>query len=192
VGGAVAPTLTLDPAELRMLEASEQDKSRWLRVTVNGCAYSGCGRGWRYRDGYEQTYVGWVDKLKLPDGPHVGGCMLDSEGLATISYVIAARFDEVELVEEYTCRRMTRATMRRTHAAACSRSRTRRRAGASSRTSSADRGDPSEPEPSRPRRCAVCGEDISELRADARACRREPAVRQRWPRARSSSQGGWG
>ena len=93
MGGAVAPTLTLDR------EASEEDKSRCLRVTVNACAYSCCGRGWQRRDGYEQTYVGWVDNLKLSDGPHVGSFMLYSEGLGTISYVIAAGFDEVELVE---------------------------------------------------------------------------------------------
>lgn len=104
----------IDEPELALLQASAADK-RAVRVVVTGCAYSCCGRGWQRRDGYEQEFVGWVDNLDVPDDaaqliaaasgtgfkpPAMQGeFMLYSEGLGTISYVVAVRLHEVELVE---------------------------------------------------------------------------------------------
>ena len=56
----------VDADELALLEQSQRDHSV-LEVIVNGCAHSCCGRGWQRRDGYEQTYYGYVDNLKLPE-----------------------------------------------------------------------------------------------------------------------------
>jgi hypothetical protein len=99
--------VALSEPEVELLRASQRDKSQLVRVVVNGCAYSCCGKGWRRRDGYEQDYIGYIDNLKEPetvelagqDVTHAGTFMLYAAGIGTISYVIACRFFEVELVE---------------------------------------------------------------------------------------------
>lgn len=94
-------TVRLESAEVALLRASVADH-RPLRIVVNACAYSCCGRGWRRRDGYLQEYVGYIDNLTEPDEARgiVRTFMLYSVGLGTISYVVAVRDFEVELVEE--------------------------------------------------------------------------------------------
>jgi hypothetical protein len=87
----------VDPQELELLEHSRRFHDT-LQVVFSGCAHSCCGRGWRRRDGYEQTYYGRVDNLHLPDGVNVGTFMLLSAGIGALSYVIAVRFDEVEAI----------------------------------------------------------------------------------------------
>lgn len=47
------------------------------------------------RDGYEQTYHGYIDNFGEPEGNKVGTFMAYSLGLGTISYVLAVRFGEV-------------------------------------------------------------------------------------------------
>lgn len=94
--------MTLDATELEQLRASAINcggDARLLDIVVNACAYSCCGRGWRRRDGYEQSYRGWVDNLQLPDDLHDGSFMLYSPGIGTISYVVAVRFSEVEAID---------------------------------------------------------------------------------------------
>ena len=90
----------IDDEELALLRRSQRTHED-VQVVVNRCAYSCCGRGWRRRDGYEQTSVGYVDNLKLDDTARglIGTFMLYGVGLGSVSYVIAARFDEVEVVE---------------------------------------------------------------------------------------------
>ena len=55
-------------------------------------------RGWKRRDGYWRTYSGRSDNRKLSAIGNVGAFMLYSAGIDTLSYVIAARFDEVEQI----------------------------------------------------------------------------------------------
>jgi hypothetical protein len=91
----------IDERELGLLRSSALNAGgdgRILSVITHGCAFSCCGRGWQRRDGYEQTYKGWIDNLRLPEGPNVGSFMLYSPGLGTLSYVVAMRFDEVEYI----------------------------------------------------------------------------------------------
>lgn len=91
----------IDERELELLRSSALNTGgdgRILTVITRGCAFSCCGRGWQRRDGYEQTYRGWVDNLHLPEGPNVGSFMLYSQGLGTLSYVVAMVFDDVEYV----------------------------------------------------------------------------------------------
>lgn len=105
--------------EVHLLAEATPDKP--VRIVVFGCAYACCGRGWQRRDGYEQTYHGYVQQLEQIDpdcnchipmlegaGQHAPGCavfklagtfMLYSAGIGTLNYVIACRFSEVELVE---------------------------------------------------------------------------------------------
>lgn len=88
----------LDAEDVQLLVDAQADKTRSVEILVSGCAYSCCGRGWMRRDGYEQTYRGWIDCLQLdehPQGPRWGTFMLYSPGLGTISYVVAVRFGEV-------------------------------------------------------------------------------------------------
>jgi hypothetical protein len=99
VDGDSAPRHGLSDDEIALLYESQRDKRKQLRLVVTGCAYSCCGKGWHRRDGYEQTYTGWIDNLRQPDGAGQGTLMLYAAGLGTVSYVIAARWDEVELVE---------------------------------------------------------------------------------------------
>ena len=87
----------LDAREIELLLHSQRDHST-LEVVVSGAAYSCCGRGWRRRDGYEQTYYGWIDNLHSPEPGRVGTFMLCSPGVGTLSYVVAVRFDEVEAI----------------------------------------------------------------------------------------------
>ena len=86
----------LEVDEVALLERSQRDRSM-LEVVVKGCAYSCCGKGWQRRDGYEQTYYGYVDNLHPPD-EGAGTFMLYSPGVGTLSYVVAVRFDEVEAI----------------------------------------------------------------------------------------------
>lgn len=87
-------TMTVD--ELELLRESAEDRSNIVRIVVNGCAYSCCGKGWRRRDGYEQDYIGYIDNLEREEP---GTFMLYAAGIGTLSYVVAVRFSEVELVE---------------------------------------------------------------------------------------------
>jgi hypothetical protein len=94
-------------AELELLQASQATvrdggsiDRLLVEVAVSGCAYSCCGRGWLRKDGYEQTYRGWVDNLEPPEGAMAGTFMLYSPGIGTLSYVVAVRFDEVQEVRE--------------------------------------------------------------------------------------------
>lgn len=85
--------------ELDKLRESQRDKRRLVTVSVTGCAYSCCGKGWQRRDGYEQAYTGYVDNLREPEGEAAGTFMLYSAGIGTLSYVIACRFYEVADVQ---------------------------------------------------------------------------------------------
>lgn len=86
----------MDAAELELLRGSLADHSRRVRLVVHGSSYSCCGRGWVRRDGYEQEYHGYVGVLREESDAEF---WLYSAGVGTISYVVAVRFDEVELVE---------------------------------------------------------------------------------------------
>lgn len=89
----------IDPEDLELLRESARDFSVLLRVTVTGCAYACCGRGWIRRDGYEQQYTGYVNPLD-EDPPQVT-FMLVSPGLGTVSYHAAIRESEVVGVEVF-------------------------------------------------------------------------------------------
>lgn len=90
----------IDDAELEILRRAN-GTAEVLDVVVHACAYSCCGRGWRRKDGYEQSYCGRIDNLTEPDEQHGGHgtFMLYSMGVGTLSYVLAVRFDEVEVVQ---------------------------------------------------------------------------------------------
>jgi Fe-S-cluster containining protein len=96
--------LACSTEDLDKLRESQRNKHRLVTVTVNGCAYSCCGKGWQRRDGYEQRYTGYIDNLTVPTdeeaarGMH-GTFMLYSGGLGTLSYVIACRFFELADVQ---------------------------------------------------------------------------------------------
>lgn len=85
----------MDAEDRERIELSAANLGDLVTVTVNGCAYSCCGKGWRRRDGYEQEYTGWIDNLSPADEGGVMTFMLYSGGLGTISYVCAIREDEV-------------------------------------------------------------------------------------------------
>lgn len=94
----------IDAQDLDLLRASQADFSKTVTVTVTGCAFACCGKGWRRRDGYEQEYTGWIDNLnEVTDAEAARGMwgtfMLYSAGIGTLSYVIACRFDELVDVE---------------------------------------------------------------------------------------------
>lgn len=88
--------------ELAILRAASADKTRLVQIVVTGCAYSCCGRGWYRRDGYEQIYRGWIDNFREPVLVDTAGTfMLYAPGVGGgLTYVIAVRFDEVQMVEE--------------------------------------------------------------------------------------------
>lgn len=86
---------SLDDAERALIRQSAETHDI-LKLTVKGCAYSCCGKGWRRRD-YEAEYVGYVSGLKDDGEPWT--FLLVSPGLGTVSYTIAVRDWEVELVE---------------------------------------------------------------------------------------------
>lgn len=92
----MGPAGVIDAHDLELLRQAAEQRGRIVQIVVTGCAYSCCGKGWHRRDGYEQTYQGWVDNFK--DGEH-GVFMLYSPGLGTLNYVVAVRFDEVADVQ---------------------------------------------------------------------------------------------
>lgn len=75
-------------SELELLQQS-RDARTDVQLVVNRCLFSCCGRGWRAREGYEQTYYGFVSQLDEV------GFVLTSRGLGTVSYVMRAAFDDV-------------------------------------------------------------------------------------------------
>jgi hypothetical protein len=85
--------------DLDKLRESQRNKHQLVTVVVTGCAYSCCGKGWQRRDGHEQTYTGYIDNLKEPEGDAAGTFMLYSAGIGTLSYVIACRFFELADVQ---------------------------------------------------------------------------------------------
>lgn len=95
---AAVPAWAFDLADYELLLHSAETRER-VELVVTGCAYSCCGRGWQRRDGYEQTYVGYVDNLEVTVGLSDGAFMLYSVGMGTISYVLAVRLEEVADVQ---------------------------------------------------------------------------------------------
>ncbi len=89
----------IDAADWSLLREAASGGRELVTVVVTGCAYSCCGRGWRRRDGYEQTYRGWVDNFEEREGAAAGTFMLYSPGLGTVSYVVAVRDFEVADVQ---------------------------------------------------------------------------------------------
>ena len=85
----------VDAADWGLLREAAQDRGRIVTIVVTGCAYSCCGRGWRRRDGHEQTYHGWVDNFTDREGEKAGTFMLYNPGLGTVSYVLAVSDFEV-------------------------------------------------------------------------------------------------
>lgn len=81
--------------ELELLRESHRTH-RLVEIVVTGCAYACCGRGWSRRDGYEQTYRGYISTMD-DDPPRT--FMLVSMGVGTVSYTIAVREAEIALVE---------------------------------------------------------------------------------------------
>lgn len=86
-----------DSSDWEVVRAADANRPAQIEIVVTGCAYSCCGRGWRRRDDYEQTYRGWVDNLSEREGDAAGTFMLYSPGLGTVSYVVAVR--DFELVD---------------------------------------------------------------------------------------------
>jgi hypothetical protein len=90
----------LTDEELELLREAARDHGRIVVITVTGCAYACCGRGWRRRDGYEQVYRGYIDNLEEPEHPGQRLVfMLYAAGIGTLSYVVAVGADEVVAVE---------------------------------------------------------------------------------------------
>lgn len=87
----------MDSSDWAAVREAAANRPAQIRIVVTGCAYSCCGRGWRRRDGYEQTYRGWVDNLSEREGDMAGTFMLYNPGLGTVSYVLAVR--DFELVD---------------------------------------------------------------------------------------------
>jgi hypothetical protein len=81
----------VDSSDWGLVREAAANRPTQVEIVVNGCAYSCCGRGWRRRDGYEQTYRGWVDNFNERDGELAGTFMLYSPGLGSLSYVVAVR-----------------------------------------------------------------------------------------------------
>lgn len=83
-------------SDLEILREAAAGRTRQLvDLVVTGCAFSCCGRGWHRRDGYEQTYHGYIDHLSETSMSF----MLYSPGIGTISYVLAVTFEEVADVQ---------------------------------------------------------------------------------------------
>lgn len=79
--------MSVDPQERELLERAGHARAQ-VEIVVSGCAYRCCGRGWRRKDGYEQTYAGFVQ---------VGtdGVLLENPGIGS-PYFVMATFEEVQ------------------------------------------------------------------------------------------------
>lgn len=81
----------IDAADLELLQ-TVQGTAEQVRIVVSRCAYSCCGREF-LRAGYDQTYVGRVAHVDAT------AFLLYANGIGTLSYVVAARYDDVEAVD---------------------------------------------------------------------------------------------
>jgi hypothetical protein len=88
---------TDDFASLRERAINMGGDGRPVTIVATGCAYSCCGRPWTRRD-YEAQYTGYIDNYEERDGERAGTFMLYSQGIGTISYVIACRDYELQEV----------------------------------------------------------------------------------------------
>lgn len=86
-------------AERSLLIDSLEDHRKQVRIVVDACAYACCGRAWQSRDGYEQTYQGYIANLDLPSGSEPGGARLIARGVGTVSYFVVFTFDHLLDVE---------------------------------------------------------------------------------------------
>jgi hypothetical protein len=86
--------VSVTPSELELLEHSQRYRTD-VELVVDRCLFSCCGKGWRERADYEQTYHGYVDRL---DGDEDSAFMLYSRGLGTLSYIVRMKLADVHEV----------------------------------------------------------------------------------------------
>lgn len=79
--------------ELALARRSFADHGVGVKLVTQDCLHTCCGRGWKPRVGYEQTYYGYVSGLDA------GMLSLVSPGLGTVSYIVGVRLEAVELLE---------------------------------------------------------------------------------------------
>lgn len=60
-----------------------------VEVRVSRCVYACCGKGSELREGYEQTYRGYVASLSRRS------FLLTNQGLGTVSYTVVVELDEL-------------------------------------------------------------------------------------------------
>lgn len=77
------------------LVGSLEDHRREVEIVVDACAYACCGRGWSTREGYEQTYRGYIATLDLPSASEPGGARLIARGIGTVSYFVVFGLDRL-------------------------------------------------------------------------------------------------
>jgi hypothetical protein len=82
--------LVIDAGDLKLLQRA-QGTAEQVTVVLSSCVYSCCGRSFA-RAGYEQSYTGRI--------AHVddNAFLLYANGIGTLSYVVAARYEDVECV----------------------------------------------------------------------------------------------
>lgn len=81
----------IDAADRELLQLV-QGTAEQVTIVVSACVYTCCGRD-RLREGYEQTYTGRIAHVDET------AFLLYANGIGTLSYVVAARYDDVEAVD---------------------------------------------------------------------------------------------
>lgn len=82
-------------ADIALLQRSLDDHRQEVEIVVDACMYACCGRAWQPREGYEQTYRGYIANLDLPSGDEPGGGRLISRGIGGPSYFVIFGFDHL-------------------------------------------------------------------------------------------------
>lgn len=79
----------------RLLLDSLEDHRKEVEIVVDACAYACCGRAWQAREGYEQTYRGYIANIDLSTSSEPGGARLIRRGAGTITYFVVFTFDHL-------------------------------------------------------------------------------------------------
>jgi hypothetical protein len=90
----------MDLDEIALLEASLKD-DLIVQVVVERCQFSCCGKGFRERVGYVQTYTGRIADIELDSDMEPSYIRMNGLGMGQpAAFVMTADTDDVRLVRE--------------------------------------------------------------------------------------------